>query len=133
MSTAEITFTDEYVENVNFLVQACTLLEKYDTDARKEISEALDFIKDAPEGKEAAAKKARKAFNASAKDIEDYTKDIQSETIKYIYGLHPENKPNDPETVEKVRDLIRQVMNRVAEHETAWTLAYHNHANAVMG
>jgi hypothetical protein len=133
MSTTEITFTDEYVKNVNFLVQACTLLEKYDTDARKEISEALDFIKDAPEGKEAAAKKARKAFNASAKDIEDYTKDIQSETIKYIYGLHPENKPNDPETVEKVRDLIRQVMNRVAEHETAWTLAYHNHANAVMG
>lgn len=133
MSTTEITFTNEYVKNVNFLVQACTLLEKYDTDARKEISKALNFIKDAPEGKEAAAKKARKAFNASAKDIEDYTKDIQSETIKYIYGLHPENKHDDPETVEKVRDLIRAVMDKVAEHETAWTLTYHNHANAVMG
>ena len=133
MSTAEITFTNEYVTNVDFLVQACTLLEKYDTDARKEISEALDFIKDAPEGKEAAAKKARKAFKASAKDIEDYTKGIQSETIMYAFGQHPENKPNDPETVEKVRNLIREVMNKVAEHETAWTLVYHNHVSAVMG
>lgn len=133
MSTAEITFTNEYVTNVDFLVQACTLLEKYDTEARKEISEALDFIKDAPEGKEAAAKKARKAFKASAKDIEDYTKGIQSETIMYAFGQHPENKPDDPETIEKVRNLIRQVMNKVAEHEIAWTLAYHNHANAVMG
>lgn len=132
MTTAEITFTDEYVKNVDFLVQACTLLEKYDTEARKEISDALDFIKDAPEGKEAAAKKARKAFKASAKDIEDYTKGIQFETIMYVYGQHPENKPNDPETVEKVRNLIREVMNKVAEHETAWTLAYHNHVSAVM-
>lgn len=133
MSTTEITFTNEYVTNVDFLVQACTLLEKYDTEARKEISEALDFIKDAPEGKEAAAKKARKAFKASAKDIEDYTKGIQFETIMYAFGQHPENKHDDPETIEKVRNLIRQVMNKVAEHETAWTLAYHNHANAVMG
>lgn len=133
MSTAEITFTNEYVTNVDFLVQACTLLEKYDTDARKEISDALDFIKDAPEGKEAAAKRARKAFKASAKDIEDYTKGIQFETIMYAFGQHPENKHDDPETVEKVRNLIRQVMNKVAEHEIAWTLTYHNHANAVMG